>query len=633
MVSLGLTLNVAKNEGGAMKPKPIRAAVAALALSLLAMAGCSTTGLPKAGEGGAPSSRAGSGAAARISVAAPSSRSEKRPLVLAHYMPWFQAPPVSSGYGFHWHQGGAVFDPYATLPDGRASIASNYYPLTGPYDSRDPELLRYQAALMKMAGIDGVVFDWYGMEDALDYKSVNDSTLAMVEVLKAAGLKFAICYEDQSVAKMIEAKKLPKGQGLAEGERTFAWMQERWFDDPAYVKVGGRPLVLCFGPQYFKTSAEWDSIFARTRVRPYFVCLDDQGGSFADGSYDWMPMWASEGGVLSPNALASYLNRYYAKQVAVPFLVATAFPGFHDIYQKAGSGKGYGYLDYAAGEVFKSTVEAAARARADVLQIATWNDYGEGTMIEPTIERGYAELERLQDLRRDYDASFAYDYSDLRAPIELYKAAAGASGVVPADAAREQAVGAAYSAIFAGDARAYRRALKAARIATDFGVNPLLRDPSAPAAGKAVGSGYDPEGRQNLALGMPAVYSSSIYDFVGGKAVDGDIASYWEGAANSYPDSLTVDLVSPRRIGALVLKLNPKRVWGARTERIEVLASEDGENYSVVAPAAEYLFDPAANANSVVVRLGCWARFLRLVVTANSGATGAQVAELEVYGE
>jgi Glycosyl hydrolase family 71./F5/8 type C domain. len=604
----------------------------AIAAAALSFASCSSVSAQKAGEGAAikgPLDDARSQLAVKKSA-----RPAKRPLVLAHYMPWYSAPPVSSGYGFHWHQGGAVFDPFVTLPDGRANIASTYYPLTGPYDSRDLNALEYQAALMKMGGLDGVIFDWYGIDDALDYKQVQDSTLAMIDVLKRAGLKFAICYEDQSVGKMVEAKKYAKADAVSVAKRTFAWMQEHWFGDEAYAKIDGRPVLLCFGPQYFKTKAEWDEIFSAASPRPYFVCLDDQGGTMADASYDWMPMWASEGGVLSPTKLVSYLNAFYAKRASSKHLVATAFPGFADIYQKAGSGVSYGYLNYAKGETFKLTVDAAMKTNPDILQIATWNDYGEGTVIEPTIEHGYAELEYLQDLRRQFDSSFPYDYSDLRAPIELFKAKVAASSTdALGDADRAARIETAYSAIYSGDAKAYRKALKAAKIQTDFGVSPLLRDPSASAKKDAAKAAFDPAGRKNLALGMPVVYSSNIYAFTGAKAVDGDVSSYWEGAASSYPDSISVDLLSSQKLSTLVLKLNPKQIWGARTERIAVLSSDDGESYSTVVPEADYGFDPVANGNCVAIPLGLSARYVKLVITANSGAGAAQIAELEVYGE
>jgi hypothetical protein len=49
-----------------------------------------------------------------------------------------------------------------------------------------------------------------------------------------------------------------------------------------------------------------------------------------------------------------------------------------------------------------------------MIQIATWNDYGEGTVIEPSWKNGYKHLEELQ--RR-----FGSEYSpvDLRLPERL----------------------------------------------------------------------------------------------------------------------------------------------------------------------------------------------------------------------
>ena len=51
-----------------------------------------------------------------------------------------------------------------------------------------------------------------------------------------------------------------------------------------------------------------------------------------------------------------------------------------------------------------------------LVQIATWNDYGEGTSIEPTVESGYRYTEALQDAL----GKRAYTAEDLRLPEQLY---------------------------------------------------------------------------------------------------------------------------------------------------------------------------------------------------------------------
>jgi len=80
-----------------------------------------------------------------------------KPLVMAHYMPWYESKPVSGHWGWHWTMN--HFDPDRREPNGRQPLASQFRPLIGAYDSSDPDVLEYQTLEMKLAGIDGVFID------------------------------------------------------------------------------------------------------------------------------------------------------------------------------------------------------------------------------------------------------------------------------------------------------------------------------------------------------------------------------------------------------------------------------------------------------------------------------------------
>lgn len=136
---------------------------------------------------------------------------------------------------------------------------------------------------------------------------------------------------------------------------------------------------------------------------------------------------------------------------------------------------------------------------------------------------------------------------------------------------------------------------------------------------------------KNLALGATIVSNNHIMDFVPENAVDGDTASYWEGAANQYPNTLTVDLGKKTTIEDFTLKLNPKRLWAARTQNIEVQSSDNGIDFATLVPAADYLFDPIDGGNQVTVPVKASAQWFRLVLTSNTEATGGQVAEWEIH--
>ena len=115
-----------------------------------------------------------------------------------------------------------------------------------------------------------------------------------------------------------------------------------------------------------------------------------------------------------------HLRELYSRGAKGESVIAPVFPKFHDIYQEAGGHKSYGYLDDQDGKTFEQTLQLAWQSNSPLIQIATWNDYGEGTMIEPTKEFAYGYLESLQR-RFAANGKFAYTPIDLRLPIILYQ--------------------------------------------------------------------------------------------------------------------------------------------------------------------------------------------------------------------
>jgi glycoprotein endo-alpha-1,2-mannosidase len=79
--------------------------------------------------------------------------------VYVHYMPWFFNLKQDGYWGQHWTMTNK--NPNNIDITGKREIASHYYPLIGPYSSNDNDLQEYHLLLMKLSGIDGVIFDWY----------------------------------------------------------------------------------------------------------------------------------------------------------------------------------------------------------------------------------------------------------------------------------------------------------------------------------------------------------------------------------------------------------------------------------------------------------------------------------------
>ena len=342
--------------------------------------------------------------------------------VMVHYLPWFIAPPSSSSWGWHWTMN--HFNPDLINGAGEREIASWYYPLIGPYDSADPFVLEYHVLLMKLAGMDGVIVDWYGMDHYLDYGGINERTAALFHFTRQAGLKFSLCYEDRTIQQEVNGGFITAANALTHAQQTMEYAQTNFFSDPSFLRWNDQPVLLNFGPQYFTSSPQWQTIFAGLNPtnQPAFFTLDNRL-AVGTGAFNWPPMWLSTapGGILSTTNLENYLANFQQTGRAWPAFISSAVPRFHDIYAQAGVGASYGTLNDNNGATFRATLGRALTNDSALIQIVTWNDFGEGTVIEPTKQYGYRDLGILQDFRRQYlEANFPFHTNDLTLALRLY---------------------------------------------------------------------------------------------------------------------------------------------------------------------------------------------------------------------
>jgi glycoprotein endo-alpha-1,2-mannosidase len=102
------------------------------------------------------------------------------PSVAIFFYPWWGTPAHDGGYQ-HWAQDGN---------EPPAAIASNFYPARGVYSSSDATVLRSQMADIAGAKIDTVIVSWWGVG------SVEDARLpGVLAAARGAGLSVAIHIE------------------------------------------------------------------------------------------------------------------------------------------------------------------------------------------------------------------------------------------------------------------------------------------------------------------------------------------------------------------------------------------------------------------------------------------------------
>ncbi|MGA9192504.1 MAG: protein kinase [Anaerolineales bacterium] len=110
----------------------------------------------------------------------------------AFYYPWYGNPDVD-GEWIHWQENGQQ------PPD---NLASDYFPLLGPYSSMDPSVVAQHFAWLREAGVGVVITSWWGPGDRTD-----QAVPMLLEIADHYGLKVAFHIEpsdDRSADNLID---------------------------------------------------------------------------------------------------------------------------------------------------------------------------------------------------------------------------------------------------------------------------------------------------------------------------------------------------------------------------------------------------------------------------------------------
>ena len=323
--------------------------------------------------------------------------------LMAHYMPWFQTKAAHGSWGWHWTMG--KMDPE------KGELASQFRPLIGPYDSRDPDVIEYQLLTMKLAGIDGVLVDWYGIHDLYDYRANQEATAMLFAETKKLGMKFGLVYEDQTMKALVDHGVVKADEAVRAGRATMDWVAKNWFVGSNYLRIDDKPVILVFGPQFFKPE-EWTLMFADQPVSLF--TLHHQRG-MATGAYDWPLPHDGDAGC------ARERQAFLTRAKAWPSFIASAYPRFQDFYKQAGVHDSWGAVSDSSGQTYVRTLTESLQGPAPIIQLVTWNDWGEGTQIEPSREFGYRDLVATQRLRKRFlTPNFRFSPEDIELPAKLF---------------------------------------------------------------------------------------------------------------------------------------------------------------------------------------------------------------------
>jgi len=330
-------------------------------------------------------------------------------LVLATYMPWFGR----EGKWHNWEYESK--NPDTILPSGKRDIASVYYPYTGAYDSTDPDVLEYHIDLAQSMGIDGFLIDYYGnLQGKEDYLKTTE---LLFDIADKKDFKLAILYESKIHKNKQFSKDLSKEEAVKGVTGDITAIIDRYSKRASYLKIDGRPVIAVYGMLRKEEGdifdfgeKDWETIFSSIRTRkkecPPIVIGDliapsvnnlEQYCDFASGFFNWNLIQPE---VLHADEKQAYdfcksINQLSVKWAAEKpesrFAVGMIYPGFNDTGVN-GWGMGSRVIDLTDKGFYDISWEAVLDDLYDfdMVIIATFNDWNEGTQIEPDKTYGFA---------------------------------------------------------------------------------------------------------------------------------------------------------------------------------------------------------------------------------------------------
>ena len=327
---------------------------------------------------------------------------------LCHYLPWYQFDREKAEVGFHW-----------TLKDqgfrfgGDGAIAAHWSPLIGPYDGRDRRVVRYHLALMRETGIRGVVCRWFGTQQSYYQEHNLRAADVLLEECCKADMRFTICWDDRgafaasgqatwrgstsSTASVIE-QEASLVEVLA---KDFTYLRDHYFDKSAFVRHGvyDEPVICLLGPTKITKARVWEEaitqVFPDLKLRPKLLAMAGspvQDAHAVDvGLYSWVPRKMQPQCTL--RGVGDYVDDFYEDPAA---FMGSAFPSYRDFYAEGNDGPRRGFIGPHRGKTLDAGIDSAARWKPPFLQLISWNNWQEGTMLEPSAEERFLRLLRLQ---------------------------------------------------------------------------------------------------------------------------------------------------------------------------------------------------------------------------------------------
>ncbi|MBN2269486.1 MAG: hypothetical protein JXN61_02670 [Sedimentisphaerales bacterium] len=291
--------------------------------------------------------------------------------VMAFYYPWYGTPDGPGGAGriVHWDR---------IDVEKKDIAASTHYPALGAYDSHDEKVIDQHCRWAKRAGIDTLIVSWWGHGSYCD-RAMDE----ILDVCGRHGLKACIYYET-----------VPNPQTAESAANDIIRVLRKNGGHPAHLKVAGKPVVFVYGRavQEIGLAGWFEAIEAITeRYQGGATFIGDEFSYGAARVFDGVHTYNTAGSLrgMTPDQVQKWAPRTYESWVALAdragkISTLTVIPGYDDTKIRK---PGLAVKRYD-GDLYRRQWAAAIKADPQWILITSFNEWHEGSEIEPSYEYG-----------------------------------------------------------------------------------------------------------------------------------------------------------------------------------------------------------------------------------------------------
>ena len=296
--------------------------------------------------------------------------------VLAFYYPWYGTAdgPGGAGRTVHWGR----------VDTAKKDIqASTNYPTLGAYDSHNPKVIEKHCQWAKRAGIDTLIVSWWGHNSYCDR--------AMGKILDGCernGLTACIYYET-----------VPRPQTAESAANDIVKMLDKYGEHPAHLKVNGKPVVFIYGRTLQELGlTDWLKAIQiiNKKYEGGITTIGDQFSYGAARIFDGVHTYNTAGPLQGqkPTAARKWAGETYQSWVqladqAGKISTITVIPGYDDTkIRKPGLA-----VERYKTRLYRAQWEEAIKADPHWILITSFNEWHEGSEIEPSAEYKHEYLE------------------------------------------------------------------------------------------------------------------------------------------------------------------------------------------------------------------------------------------------